>query len=243
MNGTKQATVTINKRPFPLRYPDTPAMQKVVKEVFTGGEYPYLPFLEPRGKTILDVGANIGCSTVWFRAFYPGAVILACEPARDAFALLQVNAGSLEDVRVFPYGLYDRDCTTQLYHGAESGVTNSVGRSAHNTKDYEAVSLRRASSFLAEQGVGPMALVKLDTEGAEIPILHDVAHLLDRVEAIALEYHAERDRLEIDRLLSGRFVLCQGRVQFPHRGTLVYAAKDVVAARTRLNRFEITLPE
>jgi FkbM family methyltransferase len=242
MNGTKQATVTINGRPLPLRYPDTPAMQKMVKEVFAGEEYPYLPFLEPRGKTILDVGANIGCSTIWFRALYPGAALLACEPARDAFALLQANAGSLEDVRLFPCGLYDRDCTTKLFHGVESGVTNSVGRSAHNTGDYEVVSLRRASSFLAEQGVGRIALLKLDTEGAEVPVLRDVSHLLDRVEAVALEYHAERDRLEIDRLLSGRFVLCQGRVRFPHRGTLVYAAKDVVAARTRLNQFEITLP-
>jgi FkbM family methyltransferase len=243
MNATRQATITINNHSFPLRYPDTPAMRKVVSEVFARGEYPQLPFLEPRGKTILDIGANIGCSTVWFRAIYPGAVILACEPARDSFALLQTNAGSLEDVRVFPCGLYDRDCTTKLFHGVESGVTNSVGHSSHNTAEFEVVSLRRASSFLAEQGVARIALLKLDTEGAEMPILRDLAHLLDRVEAIALEYHAERDRLEIDRLLSSRFLLYQGRIQFPHRGTLVYAAKEVIAARTQLNRFEISLTE
>jgi FkbM family methyltransferase len=242
MNSTKQATVTINGRAFPFRYPDTPAMQKMVREVFAGGEYPYLPFLEPRGKVILDIGANIGCSTVWFRALYPGASILACEPARDALALLHANAGSLEDIRIFPCGLFDRDCKTKLFHGVESGVTNSIGRSAHNTGDHEVVTLRRASSFLAEQGVGQIVLLKLDAEGAEVPILRDVSHLLDRVEAVALEYHAERDRLEIDRLLSLRFVLCQGRIRFPHRGTLVYAAKEVVAARTRLNQFEITMP-
>ena len=53
-------------------------------------------------------------------------------------------------------------------------MTNSVGRSAHNTGAYEVITLRRASSFLAEQGVGRVALLKLDTEGVEVPILRDV---------------------------------------------------------------------
>jgi FkbM family methyltransferase len=243
MHAMVDATITINGRPFRLRYPNSPAMQKAVKDVFTDGEYPFLPILQPQGKTILDIGASIGCSTVWFRALYPGAVILACEPAQEAFALLQANAAALEGVRVYRCGLYDRDCTTKLFHGVDSGVTNSVGRSAHNTGSFEVITLRRASSFLAEQGVGRIALLKLDTEGAEVPILRDLQPLLGQVEAIALEYHSERDRLEIDRLLSGRFGLCAGKIHFLHRGALTYVARELMAARTQMDQFEIVLPE
>jgi FkbM family methyltransferase len=242
MSGTRDATVTLNNRSFRLRYPDVPAMQKLVQEVFRSGEYPYLPFLQPQGKAILDVGANIGCSTLLFRALYPGAVILACEPAREAFELLQINAAHLEDVRVFPCGLHDHDGSAKLFHGVESGQTNSIGHSVQNTGSHEVISLRRASTFMAEQGVGQVALLKVDTEGVEVPILRDLQPLLGQVEAIMLEYHAEKDRREIDRLLGDRFVLCQGRVRFPHRGTFTYVARDVIASRTRWDRFEIVLP-
>jgi FkbM family methyltransferase len=241
MTPTRQVKVTINDQTFDLRYPDVPAMQKVVKEVFLKGEYPVLPFLRSDPGVILDIGANIGCATLWFRALYPAATILACEPARDAFALLQANTAPLPNVRIFPCGLHDHDCTMKLYHGVESGVTNSVGASAHNTADFEVVTLRRASTFLAEQGIDRIVLLKLDTEGVEVPILRDLQHLLGRVDAIALEYHSEADRLEIDRMLSPRFALFQGKAHFVHRGALVYVAKEIIASRTRYNQFEIRL--
>ena len=101
------------------------------------------------------------------------------------------------------------------------------------------MTLRRASTFFEEHNVDRVKLLKLDTEGAELPILRDLGLWLERVQAIALEYHAEEDRLEIDRLLSRRFALVQGRVHFLHRGTLVYVAREVIEARTRLNRFRI----
>jgi FkbM family methyltransferase len=243
MPNTRQATVTINDQSFTLRYPDLPAMQKVVQEVFVKGEYPFLPFLRSETGVILDVGANVGCSTLWFRALYPAAAIFACEPDSDSFAFLQANTAPLANVRAFNCGLFDRDCSMKLYKGVESGVTNSVARSAHNTGTFEVVTLRRAATFLAEQGIDRITLLKLDAEGAEVPILHDLQPLLDRVSAIALEYHSEKDRLEIDRLLSPRFALFQGKVQFVHRGTFVYVAKDVIASRTSWNRFEITLPD
>jgi FkbM family methyltransferase len=242
MTPLKQSTVTINGKAFPIRYPDLPPMKKMLQEIFVHNVYHFLPFLQKEPGVIVDIGANIGCSVIWFRALYPDAVIFACEPARETFELLHSNTASLANVRLFQVGLFDRDCTTKLYQGVQSSVTNSVGSSILNTGNYETVTLRRASAFLAEQGIDRIVLLKLDTEGAEVPILRDLSHMLDRVGVIALEYHSETDRLAIDRLLSPRFVLVQGKVEFLHRGTLVYAARDLVAARTNLNRFEIVLP-
>src|SRR5262245_30159398 len=45
-------------------------------------------------KYIIDIGANIGIATRLFAAQYPGCRIMAVEPDRDNYALLQKNVGS-----------------------------------------------------------------------------------------------------------------------------------------------------
>jgi FkbM family methyltransferase len=213
-------------------------MRKVIDEVFRG-EYGMPEFLRSDAEAVLDIGAGIGCMTLLLRVLCPNATVLACEPSREAFTLLKANTASFANVRLFNCGLYDRDCQGRLYQGVESSATNSIFPSAHNTGAYEVVTLRRASSFLAEQAVGRITLLKLTTEGAEIPILRDLEPWLDRIDAVALEFHAEEDRLEMDRLLSGRFSLVQGKVHFPHRGILVYVDKEILATRTKLNQRRI----
>jgi FkbM family methyltransferase len=234
-----QAKITVNGQCYTLYYPDSPAMRKTIQEVFSG-EYGLPECLREEKGVIVDVGANIGCMTLLLRAVYPGSPILACEPSSEAFEFLQANTSSLPDIKLEQCGLFDQDRTSPLFRGLESSVTGSICQSSHNTREYEMVSLRRASTFLAGHQVDRIKLLKLDTEGAELPILRDLGPWLERTQAIALEYHAEEDRLEIDRLLSRRFALVHGRVHFLHRGTLVYVAKEIIEARTRLNHFRIT---
>jgi FkbM family methyltransferase len=235
----KQATITINNRCFTLYYPDSPAMRKTISEVFSG-EYRLPEYLREEKGVIVDVGANIGCTTLLLRALYPDGPILACEPSSEAFEFLQANTASLPDIKLEECGLFDEDRISPLYRGLESSVTGSICQSSHNTHEHELVTLRRASTFLEGHDVDRVKLLKLDTEGVELPILRELGPWLERTQAIALEYHAEEDRLEIDRLLSRRFALVQGRVHFLHRGTLVYVAKEVIETRTTLNRFRVT---
>src|SRR5262249_3974511 len=130
------------------------------------------------------------------------------------------------------YGLLDRDGRARLHHGLENSTTNSLSASWHNGDGSEEVAIRRASAFLAEQGIDRVSLLKIDTEGAEVPILRDLAEVLERTDAVQLEYHSEDDRLEIDKLLSDRFLLYAAQADHAHRGTLTYVAKEVVVART-----------
>jgi FkbM family methyltransferase len=234
-----QAKVTINGQCYTLCFPDSPAMRKTISEVFSG-EYGLPQYLRGEEGVIVDVGANIGCMTLILRTLYPDSPILACEPSSDAFEFLERNTSSLSDIEVEHCGLFNQDCVCPLYRGHESSVTGSICQSGHNTREYELVTLKKASAFLADHNVERVMLLKIDTEGAELPILRDLGPWLDRTQAIALEYHAEEDRLEIDRLLSRRFALVHGRVHFLHRGTLLYVAKEVIEARTRLNSFRIT---
>ena len=65
------------------------------KQVFVANEY-NIPSLPLSCKNIIDLGANIGCSAVYFAERYPGAKILAVEPDEDNYRLLFRNAEQFE---------------------------------------------------------------------------------------------------------------------------------------------------
>lgn len=232
----------IDNREFTLHYPHSPVMEQAIRDIFQA-EYPFLPFLKDRPGFILDIGANIGCVSVLFRAFYPRSTIFAFEPNRETFDFLCSNTSGLGDFRAFPFGLFDRDCTARLYRGKGASVTNSLGRSPFNSEDSEEVALRRISSVLDEQGIERINLLKIDTEGAEVPILRDIEDRLDRVEAIIVEYHSERDRREIDHLLSARFHLVGGKIHRCHLGVLAYVAQEIIAAEVPWEKLAIARPQ
>ncbi|MEE9542246.1 MAG: FkbM family methyltransferase, partial [Thermodesulfobacteriota bacterium] len=64
--------------------------------------------LEPR--TILDIGANIGISSVYFANRYPEAKIFSFEPVPSNYALLEKNIKNYDQISAFNVAL-----------GAESG--------------------------------------------------------------------------------------------------------------------------
>jgi len=182
-------------REIPIRYPSSPLMDAVVREVFSGAEYPRLDFIAAAGSAIVDLGANVGCSAIVFAVKYPEAVVYALEPAKDAFAFLVDNTAPFPNIRNFQIGAFDRDASARLFHGCGGSVTNSLfsGGLAADTPG-ETVQLRRISSFLREQNVSRIAVLKIDTEGAELPILRDLAGHFPQVDAIHVEFHSEADR-------------------------------------------------
>jgi len=239
--SVRTRTVQFNNRPVTVRYPATIPMDGVFDEVFVKQDYPFLPFLSPESSAVIDVGANVGCAAVWFALLYPTRTVFAFEPGREAFGFLKDNSKAFPNLRPFSYGWYDRDAKVDLFLGANS-VHNSMGQSSLASPNSEAAQVRRASAVIAELGIDQIALLKVDTEGAEVPIFRDLEPILDRIDAVFFEFHSEADRIEIDRLLSERFMMYSGRVLHAHRGSFGYVSKDLIARRTDLNTCAIVRP-
>jgi FkbM family methyltransferase len=238
-------TLTLNLpggRQIPFVYPYSPLMEAVCQNILARNEYPPLPFLE--AKTIVDVGANIGATAVCFSVQYPQATLYALEPAREAFGFLEQNTASLANVKRFNVGAFDKDTTATLHLGSQASVTNSlVANVMTEGGASETVQLRRLSTFLAEQGIEHISLLKLDTEGAELPILNDILPMLPRIDAIFVEYHSESDRLELDRMLTPTYTLFASRAEHPHRGLMCFVAKGVLAGKTTWDGVKIDRPD
>jgi FkbM family methyltransferase len=227
---------------YPLQYPFSPLMESIVTQIMTKNEYPLLPFLQNHSGAVLDIGANIGCASLLFSVYYPLATIYAFEPSPSSFQFLQSNMKQFPNVHPFNYGLDSKDGSARLYSGQGASVTNSLGTSVLNSSEFETAELRRLSAFILDNDLDRILLIKIDTEGSEVPILKDIEHLLDRVESVMLEYHSEGDRLKIDRLLTNRFMLYSGNAPNPHRGTLIYVSKSTVAAKTNWDAIAIHRP-
>jgi hypothetical protein len=79
--------ISLKSRPsFFVRDSGSGSDLAVCHQVFDEKEYSYACPREVR--TIVDVGANIGCSAVFFAENYPNALIFSIEPSSSNFELL-----------------------------------------------------------------------------------------------------------------------------------------------------------
>jgi FkbM family methyltransferase len=190
-------------------------------------------------RVVLDIGANIGASAVFFASACPNAKIFAFEPAKAPYDLLQRNAKLSNRISTYNFGMFSADREVPLYKGAIDCVSGSVGESVENRTDNETVILRSARDWLNENAIAAIDILKVDTEGCELPILNSVSDLLPAIKIIHLEYHSESDRKEIDRILGESHILAAGKILHLHRGELTYIAKSTFSDPRALNRYEI----
>src|SRR5258706_6162005 len=148
-------------------------------------------------QTIVDVGANVGASALFWKARYPAARLLCFEPVPDNFALLSQNLADYASTECHNEGLGSADAELELI--ASPGAGNEGGWSLYQRgqKGGEArkrVTIRRSGARLAEFGVRTIDILKADTEAHEREILHGLGPvILQRTRYITGELHGERD--------------------------------------------------
>jgi hypothetical protein len=117
---------------------------------------------------------------------------------------------------------------------------SSVIQSESTRPESETITLRSVREWMAESSITSVDLLKVDTEGCEIPILEAMSDLLPGIKVIYLEYHNDDDRKEFDRILGDTHLLGHGLMMF-HLGEVAYVAKDVVRSESDLDTRAIRL--
>jgi FkbM family methyltransferase len=200
------------------------ATEDYVRLMLTGKVYPRVTAVE-NVRTIVDIGANVGLASIYFASIYPDASIYAFEPDPGSFELLRSNVVPLPTIRAFGHGLFERDGTARLHLGTKTPGSSSIGISHLNGNAVSEIRLRDAAAALDELDIAAIDILKIDTEGCELPILRRLGPRLSGAKIVYLEYHDDDDRRAIDRLLQETHVLCGGRVVHAHRGEFVYVAR------------------
>jgi FkbM family methyltransferase len=198
----------------------------ICNESLQGRSYPRFDFVTDV-RVVMDVGAYVGDSSLFFSLQYPDAQIFAFEPAAEPYRLLEKNTRSRSNVHCYNYGLSSSDSNRRLYKGVVDHAASSVRKGRDTTEQSESVRLRSVHEWLGEHDVRAVDVLKIDTEGCEVPILRGMSEFLPSVKIVYLEFHSEDDRKEIDRLLGDTHHLMVGKM-IHHLGTVTYLAKDAL---------------
>lgn len=174
----------IGERDFPVRMRKSDIY--TVAEILHERQYALETRLAPE-PLIIDAGANIGISALWFLAHHPGARLTCFEPGSANFDLLRQNIGRYPDtvLEQAALGLEDGELLLNLSgHGAMHSV-----KEAENAVGSEPTRGVRLDSYLEGRGIERIDLLKLDVEGSELDALRGLGEHIRRVEVIAGEMH------------------------------------------------------
>ena len=136
---------------------------------------------------IIDCGANIGLSVIYFKKLYPAARILAFEPDPQVFRILEGNVRNFGfgDVTLIPKGVWNSESELQFVTDMELGVGGHIASVSH-----DGGTLRVPVTRLRDYIVDRVDFLKVDIEGAECEVISDCADILHRVDNMFLEYHS-----------------------------------------------------
>ena len=134
---------------------------------------------------IIDCGANIGLSIIYFKQLYPNSKIIGFEPDVKVFKVLQKNIQTwgLSQVELVKKAVWDSETTLEfMSEGADAGRITQL----ETDKERYQVQTVRLRDYLNDK----VDFLKLDIEGAETEVMKDCQDLLKNVENLFVEYHS-----------------------------------------------------
>lgn len=164
---------------------------------------------------IIDCGAHIGVSVVYFKLAFPNAELVAFEPDENNFSLLSKNVASygFKNVDLVKKAVWNENGVISFAN--EGSMSSRIDATTGNTHQVPAARLK---AFLHKK----VDFLKMDIEGAEYAVLKDIAPDLSVVERIFIEYHGSfsqhQELLEILQILTGnqfRFYIKEANPSYP----------------------------
>jgi FkbM family methyltransferase len=159
---------------------------EVFEHRFYSFELPQVP------RTLLDLGANIGLTALFFAKRYPDAILACVEPMEENLILLKANL-ELNSVsaHVVSKAIAVEDGTVpmqraELDYGHKINPRGFEKETAVDTIETPAISV---SSLMGELGWERIGLLKVDIEGYEAMLLRANCEWLLKVDALCIECH------------------------------------------------------
>jgi FkbM family methyltransferase len=169
-------------------------MYRSILEIFDYGEYAEI---DVRGKDVVDVGAFVGDSAIYF-ALRGARRVVAVEPHPEAFNEMveNVKLNNLDDrVIMINAGLACEDGWICIEDVDEYQTLSSHHKVSKNGKCLRRVSALTLGNIIRDYGVGDSSVLKMDCEGCEHEVILCDYQSVRLFKEIILEYHGNPQQI------------------------------------------------
>ncbi len=195
---------------------------EIYDQIFNKMEYDF--DLKNPPKFIVDAGANVGLSTIFFASKYKDAKIIAIEPEKSNFFQLRRNTASYRNVHCIHAALWSENSTLNVYDQGVGhwGIQALATPPDPTTAVIGQVSTVTIESILRDFSVNYVDVLKVDIEGAERELLEKATNWIDRIGVMVIELHeryvpgCEQAFAEIAKTFAIRTTLGENQVLARH---------------------------
>jgi len=173
-----------------------PAFDITFEELFKKGIYTFTT--SNTSPVIIDCGANMGLSLLFFSINYPSAKIYAFEPDVSVLESLEKNIKTyqMDNVELIKKAVWNKNETLEFF--TDKGMGGRLKCDYHDqiSTKVEAIRLKE---FISDKHID---LLKMDIEGAEYTVIEDCEPVLNQIDNIFIEYHSMvNEEQKLDELL------------------------------------------
>ncbi len=138
----------------------------------------------PVNACIIDCGANIGISVLYLKNRFPDSTLIAFEPDKQNFEILNLNIKSFnfKNVEIRNEAVWIED--TYLNFSNESSMSSKISNETNSVNNVNVKAIRLKD--IINQKID---FLKIDIEGAEYEVLMDMQDKLYLVQNMFVEYH------------------------------------------------------
>lgn len=231
----KFALTLLDGRKREFHYRETTADNGVIRQILKNGDYSFKRLrrgseliekysrIVTQGKKplILDAGANIGASVVWFQNEFPDSHVLAFEPDTDNFELLVKNTQFLNvDLRLAALGSMDGRASIVNPEADAWGFRTEID----DAGKVQLISISRTIGEEKAKNCEPF-IVKIDIEGGEDNLFANSTSWVEDFPVLIIELH---DWLFPRKGTSRNFLKAISKLDrdFVHLGENIFSIKN-----------------
>lgn len=162
--------------------------------------------------TMIDAGANIGLTCLYFKSYFPNLLITALEPSEDTFSRLENNIvnNKLSGVTLLKKGLWPSITRLKADTSFRDGQDWAFRLIEAKPNEEALFETTKIEELINDYNIETIDFLKIDIEGGEVELFGDFSQInwLEKVRVIALEIHDEFDcREHIESNLEKLFTL------------------------------------
>lgn len=190
--STKNGIIKLKSKKFrnPIQIRKSDSDLPIFYQVFAELQYDINYNLKFKPLHIIDCGANVGYSCLYFNASFPDANIIGIEPQKDNFKQLQMNVKNYSNIKAINAAIWDRNTSLAIKDEDQWSGSFEVKEQADKQGSDFSLQGITIKELMDKYNMPVIDILKIDIEGAEYNLFaNDPAVWLDKTRCLIIELH------------------------------------------------------